>query len=155
MTEILAPILTDHSSVLFPLSKGKDCLRGKGFWKFNSPLTKDQNYITEFKKLIRGFCTTNASLYNRQLKWELLKCEVRKLTSNYTKQIAKEKKQKRTNLGNQLKILEKSLDEDYNLSKYNAIKNKLDAIMIILQKEFVAEANANGINNAKNQKSPF
>ena len=29
---------------------------------------------------------------------------------------------------NQLKVLEKSLDEDYNLSKYNAIKNKLDAI---------------------------
>ena len=29
---------------------------------------------------------------------------------------------------NQLKILEKCLDEDDNLSKYNAIKNELDAI---------------------------
>ena len=32
MTEILTSILTDHSPVLFSLSKGKDCLRGKGFW---------------------------------------------------------------------------------------------------------------------------
>ena len=75
-TEILTPISTDHSPVLFSLSKGNDCLRGKGFWKFNSSLTKDQNYITEIKKLIRSFCTTNESLYNHQLKWELLKYEV-------------------------------------------------------------------------------
>ena len=40
----------------------------------------------------------------------------------YTKRIAKEKRQQQTNLENQLKILEKSLDEDDNLSKYNAIK---------------------------------
>ena len=62
---MLTPILTDHSSVIFPLSKGKDCRRGKGFWKFNSPLTKDQNYITEIKKLIRSFSTRNESAYGR------------------------------------------------------------------------------------------
>ena len=54
-TEILTPILTDHSPVLFSLSKGNDFLRGKEFWKFNSYLTKDQNYITGIKKLIRNF----------------------------------------------------------------------------------------------------
>ena len=41
------------------------------------------------KKLIRSFCTTNESLYNRQLQWELLKYEVRKFTINYAKRIAK------------------------------------------------------------------
>ena len=41
-TEILAPISTDHCPVILSLSKGNDCLRGKGFWKFNSSLTKDQ-----------------------------------------------------------------------------------------------------------------
>ena len=42
-------------------------------------LTKDQTYITEIKKLIRNLCTTNESLYNGQLKLELLKYEVRNL----------------------------------------------------------------------------
>ena len=71
----------------------------------------------------------NESLYNRQLKWELLKYEVRKFTINYTKQIAKEKKrQQRTNLENQLKILEKCLDEDDNPTKCNEIRNELAAI---------------------------
>ena len=104
-TEILTLILTDHFPVILSLSKGNDCLRGKRFWKFNSSLTNDQSYITEIKKLIHSFCTTNESLYNLQLKWELLKYEVQKFTFNYTKGIAEEKRQQRTNLENQLKYL--------------------------------------------------
>ena len=65
----------------------------KGFFKFNSSLTKDQTYVTEIKKLICSFCTINECLYNRQLKWELLKYEVRKFAINYKKQITKEKRQ--------------------------------------------------------------
>ena len=121
-TEILTPISIDHCAVIFSLSKGNDCLRGKGYWKLNSSLAKYQNYITEIKILLRSF------FLNRQLKWELLKYEVQKFTFNYTKQIAKEKRKQQTHLENQLIILEKCLDEDDNISKYNAIKNELDAI---------------------------
>ena len=52
MTEIPNAILADHYPVRFSLSNEKGCLRGNGFWKFNSSLTKDKNYITETKKLI-------------------------------------------------------------------------------------------------------
>ena len=47
MAGILTLISTDHFPVLFSLSKGKGCLRGKRFWKFNSFLAKDQNNIIE------------------------------------------------------------------------------------------------------------
>ena len=57
-----------------------------------------------------------------------MKYEVWKFTIKYTKQIAKEKRQQQTNWENQLKILKRCLDEDDNQSKYNAIKNELDAI---------------------------
>ena len=73
MSEILTPIGTDHSPVLFSLSRGNDCIKGKGFWKFNCSLTKNQNYINEIKKPIHSFCITNEPLYSCQLKWELLK----------------------------------------------------------------------------------
>ena len=97
MTEILNPILTDHSPVVFSLSGSLLSFRRKrlsqtwGFWKCNSSLTKDQTFIAEIKKLIRSFCSANISPFNRQLKWELLKYEVQKFTINYTKHIAKEK----------------------------------------------------------------
>ena len=48
-TGILTPISTYHSPVIFPLAKGNDCLRGKGIWRFNSSLTKDQNYKLKSK----------------------------------------------------------------------------------------------------------
>ena len=73
MADIMTPISTDHSLVLFSLSKEKTTIRGKGFWKSNSSLTKDRNYIIEIKRLIRKFSTENESLCNRKLKWELLK----------------------------------------------------------------------------------
>ena len=59
MTEILTPVSTNHSPVLFPLSKGKSKSRGKGFRKFNTSLTKDQN--------IANFYTKNESLVNCKL----------------------------------------------------------------------------------------
>ena len=65
MTDILTPILTDHSPVLFSLSKEKLTIRGAGIWKLNSSLTKDQNYKTEIKKLIRNFSNENEFLSNR------------------------------------------------------------------------------------------
>ena len=80
--------------------------------------------------MICSFCTSNKCPFNRKVKWQLLKYEVRKFTINYTKQIAKEKQQQRIvkYLAIELAILEKNLDEDDNLSKYNNIKNELDAI---------------------------
>ena len=63
---------------MFSLSKKKAVSEVKEFgWKFNSSLTEDQGYIIEIKKMIRSFSTTNKCLSNRQLKWELLKYEVR------------------------------------------------------------------------------
>ena len=50
------------------LFQKKTTIRGTGPWKFNSSLTKDQNYKTEMKKLIRNFSNENESLLNCQLK---------------------------------------------------------------------------------------
>ena len=122
MTEILTAASTDHSLVLFSLSKEKTTIRGKGFRKFNSSLTKDHKYITEIKKLIRNCSNENESLFKHQLKWELLKYEVRKFTITYMKHVAEEIWQQKTNLENQLKKLEENLDDD-NLSNYNSVKN--------------------------------
>ena len=127
MTDILTPISTEHSPVLVSLSKEKVTIRVTGLFKFNISLTKNQNYKTEIEKLIRNFSNENEFLSNRQLKWELLKYETRKSTIKYTKHVAKEKRQLKTNLENQLKKLEGKLDED-NLSKYDSVKNELDEI---------------------------
>ena len=84
--------------VLFSLSQEKDYTRGKGFWKFNSSLIKDQNYKIEIK---RPACNLNC-----QLNLELLNMKFEN-SRKYTKHFAQEKRQQRANLENRLKILEK------------------------------------------------
>ena len=78
--------------------------------------------------MIRNFDTKNDCVCTRQLKWEFLKYEIRKFTIHYTKGLAKEGKQKNSNLESKLKKLKISLDDANNFGKYNGIKNELDAI---------------------------
>ena len=89
--------------MLFSLSKEKGDIRSKGFWKFNSSLIKDQNYLNEIKDLIRNFNTKNDFEFSWQLKWEFLKYEIRKFTIHYAKGLVKERKQKIPNLESKLK----------------------------------------------------
>ena len=79
------------------------------------------------KKLIRNFSTENEPFFNRQLKWEFLKYEARIFTVTYTKHVAKEKRQQKINLENQLKKLKRHLNED-KLNKYHSVKNEFDLI---------------------------
>ena len=78
--------------------------------------------------MIRNFDTKNDCNFSGQLKWEFLKCEIRKFTIHYIKGLAKIRKQKTLNLESELKKLDISLDDANNLGKYNSIKDELEAI---------------------------
>ena len=55
--EFFANLSTDHSPVTSSISKNKNRIHGYGFWKFNSSLLSDQNYVRKTKKLIQTFPT--------------------------------------------------------------------------------------------------
>ena len=56
---------------------------------------------------------------NVQLKWELLKYEIRNFTIDYSKKLAKERKENKTLLENKLKELEGNLNTEDNIQSYN------------------------------------
>ena len=70
---------------------------------------------------------TNTSLEN-QLKWELLKYEIRRFTISYCKQRTKKDVAERKYLENKFKNLENVLDNYDNLESYHNIKNKIEEI---------------------------
>ena len=78
--------------------------------------------------MILNFDTKNDCDFSRQLKWEFWKCEICKFSIHYTKSLAKERKQKISNLESELKKLEISLDDANNLGEYNSIRSELDTI---------------------------
>ena len=65
---------------------------------------------------------------NSQLKWELLKYEMRRFTIFYGKQRTRKDKLERKYLENKLKNLENVLDNDDNLESYHNIKSKIEEI---------------------------
>ena len=122
---ILTSLSTDHSPVRLFLFKVHKHTKGNGFWKFNSSLIKDHMCVSEIKHLISSFLS-NVSNMNAQLKWELLKYEIRKFAIDYTKRKAKERRKQQAYLESELKKLENNLESSENLRKYESLKNDLE-----------------------------
>ena len=85
-------------------------------------------YVSEIKHLASSFLSNDISNMNAQLKWELLKCEIRKFTINYTKQKAKEIRKQQAYLESEHKKLENNFESSENLRKYESLKNDLELI---------------------------
>ena len=65
--------------------------KGPGFWKYNTLLNNDLVYVSEMKDLIINFLNGSASM-DKQVKWELLKYEIKKLSLKFSKNKAKQKR---------------------------------------------------------------
>ena len=89
-------------------------------------------YVSEIKHLVSSFLS-NISNMNAQLKWELLKYEIRKFTINYTKRQAKEKRKQQAHLEPELKKPENNLERRDNLRKYESLKNNLEFTITLLK----------------------
>ena len=74
--DFFAALSTDHSPVTISISKSKNRIHGHGFWKFNSSLLSDQNYVTKIKNLIQTFHSNQNLIPNARLKWDFLKYEI-------------------------------------------------------------------------------
>ena len=54
----------------------------KNYWKFNKVLLKDIVYVTGIRKLVADKKVEYGDM-NNQIKWELIKFEIRKFTLKY------------------------------------------------------------------------
>jgi hypothetical protein len=127
--EILPSILSDHSPIFLSLTFTKENQRGPGHWKLNASLLNDQNYVSQMRTKIVETLDEHNSL-NKNMRWEILKYEIRKFSISYSKK----KKQKtdflKKNLERQFLLLEQSefVDETLRNEKQLKIKKELDQI---------------------------
>ena len=90
--EILSSLLSDHSPILITINTDEGFFKkGKNYWKFNKLLLKDNVYVTGVKKLVAEKKVEYGGM-NNQIKWELIKFEIRKFTMAFSKKVAREKK---------------------------------------------------------------
>ena len=89
--DIIPAPSTDHSAVTLRIKSLPGVKNGPSFWKFNNSLINDNNYIRETKNVINN-CKVKMNsegIKNPQLRWDLLKYEIRKSTITFSKARAK------------------------------------------------------------------
>lgn len=105
-TDIHAAVVSDHSIPIIQLSP-MTTQRGRGYWKHNVSLMKNQEYNEQVRAIIQDEISSNhSSIF---LNWEMIKLKVRGFSIQYATGKKKEKNKKRDELQKQLNTLEQKL----------------------------------------------
>ena len=140
---------SDHSLISLTFMNLKSEPRGKGTWKFNNSLLKDDKYVSRIKALIHNIKSSEL-FEDKCMLWEYMKCQIRTDTMLYAGIKAKLNKKVEKELLGQLTDMEKKLDYN-NEHKYYTLKKqweKLQAeknsgIILRLKAKFVEEGEKN------------
>jgi exonuclease III len=111
--EIGHSLYSDHSPVHLTLANKQEVIKGRGFWKFNTSLLKDLEYIEKINNLIIEEQTRQTS-GNKGLLWDTIKMQIRGFTISYTSHKAKEKRKYISELQEELTKIESELATEPN-----------------------------------------
>ena len=126
---ILPSIKSDHSLLRISFKLQNTINKGKGFWKLNTSLLRDRQYVEIINRLIEECTTKYNNIENKSLVWDIIKCEIRGQTISYAAHKAKENRKREEQLHNRLQQIEEELDTtDNTTTTYKSIRNEYDNI---------------------------
>ncbi len=125
--DIVPSIRSDHSAITMKFQTLPNVKKGPSFWKFNGSLLEDSEYTDQMRANLSSWADVH-SVIDKQLKWELIKYEIRKFTVEYSKKKKREMDQIERALERELCILERNLTIGTDVTRYNDIKMELQRI---------------------------
>ena len=90
-SDVLSTLSTDHSPVFCSISKQNEFskAKGRGLWKFNNSLISNKDFVKQMKQLIGNIKQQlSESEQTDQIKWELLKYEICKFATTFSRKIS-------------------------------------------------------------------
>ena len=100
---IIAATRSDHSTILHP-QEIEECQRGPGFWKMNTSLLTDENFVQKMKEKLDQWKKEGEEFSDVGVAWDWIKYNVRLFTINYSKEVAKTKREREEKLQRKLQI---------------------------------------------------
>ena len=98
--------------------------RGPGFWKLNTQLLKDNSFCEEIDNLIEQIKVDKCQFEDKRVYWDWLKYKVREKSIKYSKNLARQRKQKELDLQDQLDLATKRFEETPS-EQNNRIRQKI------------------------------
>ena len=129
--DIKPTIKSDHSIISLTLLRNTNKKKGPGLWKFNAALLQNNEYVEMLKNKLTFWNSKYKDITNENTKWDLIKSLIRIESKNFSKKLAKKKKDYENELYEQLQRVTMKLDEHQTeslLVEYKTIQNRLDII---------------------------
>ena len=76
---------SDHSLIVLNLFKTEEVTQGPSFWKFNTSLLKDKDYVTRTTQSIKDLKLKYNDVKDYGLKWDLIKMDLRRNAISHSK----------------------------------------------------------------------
>jgi len=128
---IVPGVCSDHSLITLSLINQEQGKRGKGWWKFNACLLKDDEYVSAVRKCILDMKEYYADLEDKQLLWDYTKCSLRGMTQSYSIKKSRLARQTEINLVKAIEDKEDKLAHGQDVfSELDELKKQYDNIQI-------------------------
>ncbi|CAG2243833.1 unnamed protein product [Mytilus edulis] len=127
-TSIVPSIKSDHSLIKLTLSGENFSERGPGFWKFNSGLLTDKDYVDIVKNTLSECDDKYQNLENKNLKWDTIKSEIRGATVKYSKYKNMKLRERESSLKKRQDEIQKNLSRTYLDKDINTLLIELDIV---------------------------
>ena len=112
-TAITPALKTDHAAIELVLTNSRQEAKGPGYWKMNVSPLEDENYLSNLKDDIPEWKRLGVeSLSDKRSIWDWLKYNIRNHAISYSKQKAKERNRKLTELQTAYEEATKKFEED-------------------------------------------
>ena len=149
VTDIKPGIKSDHSIITLSFSVPGTSQRGNGFWKFNSSLLKEPEYIQCVKQCIHNCKQKYLHTPDKSLVWDTIKCEIRTVTISFASYKSKHIKKTETKLYQKLQKFESciSAGEVYDVEEYDVVKREFEEIQTNKAHGIMVRSRANLIEN--------
>ena len=110
--DIIPSIKSDHSAITLSINGVDDSERGPSFWKFNCSLVNDNNYRDILDTNIKSWLEEFKDVVDKRVLWDLLKYKIRQFTINYSKNKARDRRAKVSELEEKLQNCTEKCDKD-------------------------------------------
>ncbi|MCP3901396.1 MAG: endonuclease/exonuclease/phosphatase family protein [Desulfobacteraceae bacterium] len=129
-TDIKPAIKTDHSIITLAFNIKNTQRRGRGFWKFNKTLLKDEKYVEKINECLLNFKSIFNEYEDKCLAWDYLKCELRSITISYACFKAKEMRVLEGSIKTRMEYLENKIQQgdESRISALCRLKKELEDI---------------------------
>lgn len=90
---IKTAVRTDHSAITISFNSLHEQTRGPSYWKFNSSLVNDENYVLVVNQKLPEWLQEFKEVEDKRVLWDLIKYRMRQFTLRYSKENARKRKQ--------------------------------------------------------------